>query len=78
MTAIGQMTSRGIRIEGSNIYVTPKGIRLTSAGKVRTDEGDVGDALASVDKGTARRIRKILRNMGLTHLAAARREMRIY
>lgn len=54
----------------NTIYVTPTGLKYGNKGKVMP----AGCVLGSMNKGEARRVRKVLRTLGRTQHAAAKRE----
>lgn len=61
--------STSIKINGKQLFVTPTGVKLGSRGKVLP----VGNLLGTVDKGTARKVRKSLRAAGHADKASAQR-----
>ncbi len=63
------MKSKSITVNGASITLTPTGFKTSSKGKVIPPS----TLLASVSKGTARRIRKEARRHGFIRHAGAKR-----
>jgi hypothetical protein len=57
----------------ANIIVTKTGAKVGSKGKVANNRDKMGQLLAALPKGEARKVRKELRANGLGGLAGARR-----
>lgn len=61
------------RISMTNVIVTATGAKIGSKGKVANNQDKMGQLLATLPKGDARKVRKQLREKGLGGLAGARR-----
>lgn len=59
--------------DDQTVFFTPTGAKLGAKGKVANTDATVGELLAKLPKGDARKLRKGLRAKGNNRLAAARR-----
>ena len=68
--ATAKTLNSGIDINGKTLYFTPTGLKLGAKGKV----SDPCEFISSVDKSTARKVRKSARKAGKFSVANAKRK----
>jgi hypothetical protein len=67
--ATAKTINSGIEVLSKTLYITPTGLKMGARGKVL----EPSTFFSSVDKSTARKVRKTLRRNGKAHMASARR-----